>query len=627
MVILILIPILVPVLTVGSTHAQTAYPPVSVTASPNQISFPVGQSGTTKVNVTSLNGFSGPVTLSGFVNPYPQLNVTFSPASFTLATGGTAAATATVSGNSTTTPAAYRIYVYANTGVYQITGFLNVTVTPAATGTPDYRLAASLTAIPLTPGASTTITVSAFSVSGFAGDISLNSTLGAGIYNTTTLHLKAGQIANATLTLVGSCPIFPGALSQSFDAYAFSGFRYHWMSLEWTYQTAQPMFCFTAATFQKIVIGSSASNSLFFGALAGFKGTVIVSAQSSFQTAFFPNNNVSVPLRFYSTESIDIAVPVNTTPGNYTLVLTGTSGSLSWKVNETIQAVTGSDYFTMIVNPASLTITQGSTRNLVISLTGQAGFSRHVELFPIFSNSSLGYEAYPPIGDIIVSNGQTTGVTFVVYATNVQPGVYSLWMQAESLYMPYVYAFQIIPIVVQAAPLPSPDVSISANPSSLTVQAGASTTVKLTIAGLNGYVGTVVLGCSVQNPSLNCWLDTLTMLLDPVSKTVTLNVATDTNMNPGTYSVVASIEAFAPSGQGVNTSHSVTINLTVTTSNIIGVSPTVFYSTVGAVAGVGAITGTTVFILRRERKRKKIHFGGAEGVGPLTREDEVKGDD
>jgi uncharacterized membrane protein len=304
-----------------------------------------------------------------------------------------------------------------------------------------------------------------------------------------------------------------------------------------------------------------------------------------------------------------ITVPVNTTPGNYTLVLTGTSGFLSWRVNETIQAVTGSDYFTMTVNPASLTIAQGSTRNLIISLTGQAGFSRHVDLFPVFSNRSLGFEAYPPIGDIIVSNGQTTQVTFVVYATNVQPGVYSLWMRAESLYMPYVYAVQIIPITVQAAPLPSPDVSISANPSSLTVQAGASTTVKLAIAGLNGYVGNVVLGCSVQNPSLNCWFDTLTMLLDPVSRSVTLNIATDTNMNPGTYSIVASIEAFAPSGQGVNTSHSVTINLTLTTPHILGLSPTVFYSIVGAVAGAGAIA-TTVFILLRERRLKKRATSG-----------------
>jgi hypothetical protein len=112
-----------------------------------------------------------------------------------------------------------------------------------------------------------------------------------------------------------------------------------------------------------------------------------------------------------------------------------------------------------------------------------------------------------------------------------------------------------------------------------------------------------------------------------VSRTVTLNIATDTNMNPGTYSVVASIEAFAPSGQGANTSHSVTINLTLTTPNILGLSPTVFYSIVGAVGGVGAIAATTVFILLRERKRKKSYFRGAEGVGPFTGKDEMKGHD
>lgn len=449
--ILVLIPLTIPPLAVSTVHAQ-GYPPVAITTNPAAITLTVGGTANTRINITSINGYTGTTTLTAATYPYPQVNVTINPTSVTLPSGGTATTTATVTANSTTTPATYTIRIYAHSGVYDTTHDFNATVTPGPTTTPDFRLTASQTSIPVAPGASTAVTVTATSLAGFTGDIDLTNLPVIGTVNTTRIHLNPGQVVNATITLVGDCPFTNPNVRQLFEIDAKSGARFHWISMLYFYQTSQPTFCFVFGSTQKIVIGSCAVGYITFGTLGGFDANVIMTAKSSLETAFFPSNDITVKqgISFSGEMQVAITVPSNTDAGNYTLTLTGISGSQSWTMNETIQAITGS-YFTMTVSPTAVTIPQGSSKDLVISMTGKSNFQAHVELFPIPSNKNLTFSETPNGADLIVGTSYTTQVTLTINTSNLPVGNYTLWVQAETIYMPYVDQIQIVSVTVRAS--------------------------------------------------------------------------------------------------------------------------------------------------------------------------------
>ena len=437
-----------------------ATPGVTATANPGQVTFAVGSSATTQITITSNGGFAGTLSLAAYSFPYQALNVSFNPSSVTLTAGGTATSTATVSGNSTTTPYTYQIDVDVSGPGILTTGFFNATVTPRPATVPDFRLSASLTEIPVPPTGSSTVTISVASLAGFSGDVNLTNPIPLGTYNATRIHLNPGQIANATLTLVGNCPFASPNLRNSVELDATSGARFHWIKPVYFYQALQPTFCFSSVPSFRIVIGTSSPDSFEFGAFDGFNGNVAMSARSSLPTTFFPSNNVTVyqgPL-YSGRVSLAVTVPPNTLPGNYTIMLAGTSGSISWTLNQTIQAIV-LRYFTMALSATTLTMPLGTSQNIYVSLTGQTGFQNHINLWPIASNKNFTFTEYPST-DVYVGQGQITPVTLLVNAAGVPPGGYVLWVMAVTYYLPTENAIQLVQITILAPASPSPAGSI-----------------------------------------------------------------------------------------------------------------------------------------------------------------------
>jgi hypothetical protein len=96
------------------------------------------------------------------------------------------------------------------------------------------------------------------------------------------------------------------------------------------------------------------------------------------------------------------------------------------------------------------------------------------------------------------------------------------------------------------------------------------------------------------------------MLVDGEGRNSTLYVAAGAGTNPGSYPIVGAVEVFTPNGQYITTD-SVTILVVVTSPAIFGVSPLVFYSAIGVVAGAGAsTTAGALFLVRRRRVSKKM---------------------
>ena len=596
-----------PVLAAGS---------VTMKANPGSISFPVGGSGSTVINVTSQGGFTGSVALSGQVYPFPQLFVSFNTTSVTVPTGGSAFARATISGNSTTTPASYMIDVLGSgAGFFQSTSFTaNVTAAPATV--PDFRLTANVTALSVAPGATAFARISVASLAGFSGDVNLSTGVFGASFNTTLIHLVSGKTINATFSIVGGCPWggYPGQV-QPFEITGQSGGRFHWLDMSYVIASSPPSFCFRSDTALKIVIGSSGQTQFNFASISGFAGTVVMSAQSSLTTAFFPSNNVSLHAGILAGSApMAVTVPTTTAPGNYTISVKGVSGSLSWVENVTVQVITGT-YFTMTVQPGLVSVPKGSLTTLTVLLTGQTGFSALVDLYAFASNRSFTFSQNPP-GDLPVYDGQTTRVTLTINATAGPPaGSYALWLEATTVYLPVVSSIQIIPMMVYSLGGPSPDFSLSTKPDTVNVSSGSSATTKLNLASQTGFAGTVTLTCS---STLSCSISPESVTLTSGGNaTSTMTVSATGWTSSGAYTVSVSATS-----NGI--SHTIPVSVNVAGS-IFGVPPFLLYSGIGVVVALVAAAGTLTFLRSRRgtpnppRKQILLSYGlGYASTNPTS---------
>src|SRR2546428_2625320 len=105
---------------------------------------------------------------------------------------------------------------------------------------------------------------------------------------------------------------------------------------------------------------------------------------------------------------------------------------------------------------------------------------------------------------------------------------------------------------------PSPDFSISASPSSLSVQAGSTSNSTVTLTSLNNFAGTITLSATGSPAGLNLSLTPATVSLSSGgTSTSTLSVSSS---NPGSYTVTIV-------GTSGSLSHQTTVTVSIVTTN------------------------------------------------------------
>ena len=104
----------------ATPSAPPSPPDFGISAAPSLLTIHLGSSGTSTITLTSLNGFSGTISLSSSISCssiciiYPTANL--NPTSVTVAAGGTASSTLTVSTTTLTTPGTYTVTITATSG-------------------------------------------------------------------------------------------------------------------------------------------------------------------------------------------------------------------------------------------------------------------------------------------------------------------------------------------------------------------------------------------------------------------------------------------------------------------------------------------------------------------------------
>src|SRR5207253_305568 len=227
---------------------------------------------------------------------------------------------------------------------------------------------------------------------------------------------------------------------------------------------------------------------------------------------------VSVP----GTSTLTVSAPSGAVPGFYTLELNGTSSSPARTHSAFADILVIGPDFALSANPDPLTIMAGSSGASTISLTSILGFSGTVSL----TASSSDPELIPTLSQASISGSQTSTLSVAVAPGTVPGDFYSVQVNGTSGQLTHS-----IYLVIRVT---GPGFYITANPSAITVNAGTSTTSKITITPTNGFNSPIDLLASAPTGLTARFLPAT---ITPPATTSNLTVAVDPNVTPGTYTV------------------------------------------------------------------------------------------
>src|SRR5579859_3507959 len=308
----------------------------------------------------------------------------------------------------------------------------------------------------------------------------------------------------------------------------------------------QPDFSLAATPgSQTISAGGSASYTASVSPINSFTGSVAltVSGLPSGATGSFNPSSISG-----GTGSSTLSITTNNTvaAGNYTLTITGTSGSTSHTTTVTL-SVNAQANFTLSANPSSLSVTVGSNASSTVSVGALNGFSGTVALS--VSGAPSGVTATLTPTSISTSGNSTLNVSA---GSSAVAGSYTLTITGSSGSLTHS-----INVPLQVNPVQPPDFTVSASPTSLTVNAGSSGTSTVSVGVVNGFSGAVALSVSGAPSGVTATLSSSSVNA-PGSATLTVSAPS---------SAAASTSTLTITGTSGSLTHTATVSLTVNPVN------------------------------------------------------------
>jgi hypothetical protein len=300
---------------------------------------------------------------------------------------------------------------------------------------------------------------------------------------------------------------------------------------------ATPDFSLSASpTSLSVTQGSSGSTTITVNPTNGFNSSVSLSASGlpAGVTASFS------PASTTGSSSLTLTASGTATTGTATVTITGTSGSLSHTTTVTLTVnATATPDFSLSASPTSVSVTQGGSGTSTITVNPVNGFTGSV---------SLSASGIPSGVTASFNPGSTTTnstVTFTASST-ATTGTSTVTITGTSGSLTHTTT---ITLTVNAAA--TPDFSLSASPTSVTINLGASGTSTITVTPKNGFTGSVSLSASGLPSGV-------TASFNPTSttgtSTLTLTAASTATTGAATVTVT---------GTSGSLTHTTTISLTV----------------------------------------------------------------
>jgi len=520
----------------------------SISTSPSSLNMTAGTYTVSNVTLTSLNSFSGNVTLTAVASPAgPALSLW--PYTISLVAGGSSTSTLSIS-TGAATPGSYIVTVTGTSGSLVHTANVTVLITG------DFSLSSSPTVITVPAGSTGSTTITATSQAGFSGEVYFgpfaNIVINATAVNDSSC-LAFGltldqplpshfQIVLPSSVIGASCngkfnySMITGVpqLGSNYLEFGVNATMGHWHAKIYVNGVLLANVDTDASHLVHAVFQSGTISSAF---PEGWTSTIILSSGGS--------GNIVVTFTTAST----------TQPGNYTFTATGTSGGLSHLTSGIIQVVD----FSISASPISISFNANSTGTFTVALASLNHFSGAVNLSTSVSNSSITASCSPT--SVSLSAGGTGSSTCSL--SSLAAGTYTVTITATSGGLSHM----------ATATATVRDFRVSASPTSLTIPRRNSAASLITVTSVNGFSGSVKLSvsilaspnactppsdpCIVPNPPTISLSPKSLSLSSGTSATSTLTVSTGSKTTTGSYTIIVTVT----SGP---LSHTVSISLTVT---------------------------------------------------------------
>jgi hypothetical protein len=253
----------------------------------------------------------------------------------------------------------------------------------------------------------------------------------------------------------------------------------------------------------------------------------------------------AAPLAWYDMTNGEIGDICNAQQGSYTA--NGTTYTIQLEFSNSANncvnfpVVSGPNY-TLSASPSSLTVTQGSSGSSTITVTPSGGFTGSVTL----STSALPSGVTASFG-----TNPTTGTSVVTFtaSSTATTGTSSITISGVSGTLSHTTS---ISLTVNATA--TPNFSLSASPSSLTVKQGTSGSSTITVTPSGGFTGSVTFSNSALPSGVTASFGT-----NPTTSTSVLTFTASSTATVGTSTITVT-------GVSGSLSHTTTISLTISSS-------------------------------------------------------------
>jgi uncharacterized membrane protein len=413
--------------------------------------------------------------------------------------------------------------------------------------TPNFTLSVTPASYAVALGTPASFTVTVAPTNGFAGNVSLSAPPPSEATATLSTNTIPNGSGTSTLTVTPTSSNTPGIFNYYAGVTATSGSLTHSVSVTLEVNSlSTPDFSLNATPASQTVLpGNGTSYALSLTPSNGFASNVSLSVGGLPAGANATFNKNPVP-KGSGTSTLTVTTPSSTAPGKYSLIITGTSGSLSHSelVNLVVNAASTPD-FSLSATPASQTVVHGNGTSFALSLTPSNGFAGNVSLSlgPLPAGVNATFNTNP------VPSGSGTSTLTVTTTSSTAPGNYTLTITGTS---GSLTKSAIVTLVVNAAS--TPDFSLSATPASQTVAPGNGTSYTLTLTPSIGFASNVSLSLGTLPAGVNATFNTNPVLNG--SGTSTLTVTTTSSTAPGNYTLTIN-------GTSGSLTHSATVALVV----------------------------------------------------------------
>lgn len=297
---------------------------------------------------------------------------------------------------------------------------------------PDYGISSSPSSLTIAQGANANSTVSISSINNFAGSVTLSAAAPpswtAPIFSVNPVPVSAGMTSTSKLTIYVPPGASPGSYSVTVKASNSSTFS-HSTTVAVTVPT--PDFSIAPSPGSLVInSGSSGISTLTVTGSNGFSGTVNLAptVPPGSATAILSATSVMLSPTAISATSM---LTVSSALGTFNVTITAISGATT---HSTKVAVSGPD-FSIKTNSMTVSVSQGSSTTLTVTLTSLNGFSGSVALSAL---SSLGGPpvTVSPTSLQVPSSGSVSATLTVTasasgaYSAPVSPGSYTITLNA-----------------------------------------------------------------------------------------------------------------------------------------------------------------------------------------------------